>query len=281
MKRNEYIGSSDAINILSGNWLELWQIKTGRKEPDDLTNNFKVQLGVYTEPFHITWTLNELFFDYKNYELVDENNYFAFHTEMLTGVPFGSHPDAIICDFNEPKKRIPVEVKHTGRFRSASDACDYYMPQLMHHMFCMGSNYCVFSVIRGNEAPERIWVEANDVYIRHYVSRALSFWNYVRDDIAPPPFIEHTKPQQSIVDSIKRNGFKRRDLNTSNIAHQLIDRYLVTKPVVDEHNSVKAELKALMADDEDELYHSKLTMKRNKRGSILFKLPKEKEHHAS
>lgn len=281
MKRNEYIGSSDAMYILAGNWLELWQLKTGRKEPDDLTKNFKVQLGVHTEPFHLDWTLNELFYDYDNYELVREENYFALHHEMVSGVPFGSHPDALIRDLNEPNKYIPVEVKHTGRFRTVDDACDFYMPQIQHHMYCIGSKYCVFSVIRGNEEPERIWVEANDVYIRHYVSRCIEFWNYVLDDVAPAPFIEHTQVQPTIVDSIKRNGFKRRDLNGSNSANALIDRFLVTKPVVDEHNSVKNELKALMADDENELYHAKLTLKRNKLGHILFKLPKEESNHAS
>lgn len=283
MDRSKYIGSSDAISILNGNWHELWMLKTGRKEPDDLSRNFKVQLGVHTESFHLDWTIGELCFEYDNYEPVDlrrsenkrEQNGFFFREEMVSGVPFGSHPDAVVRNFDSPKEWLPVEVKHTGRFRSASDAVDFYMPQLQHHMFCMGAKYCLFSVIRGNEAPERIWVEAHDVYIQHYVSRAISFWNHILEDTAPAPFIEHTKPLPSIVDSIKRNGFKRRDLGSNNMAGELIANFIETKPAVDKHNSAKADLKALMMDDEDELYHPALTMKRNKRGSILFKLPKE------
>ncbi|HBC03349.1 MAG TPA: hypothetical protein DC015_03915 [Aequorivita sp.] len=296
MDRSKYIGSSDAISILNGNWHELWLLKTGRKQPDDLSQNFKVQLGIETEEFHLNWTMREAFLEDGNLECVHfgEKNTpsdgfyntppdgFYWLDETNTGTPFGSHPDGLIRNFhNDPKTPYyPVEVKHSGRFRSASDSCDFYMPQIMHHMLVMGSRYCLFSVIRGNEPPERFWVEANGVYIKHYVSRCIAFWNYILDDKAPPPFIEHAKPQTTIVDSIKRNGFKRRDLNRSNRATSLIDRYIVTKPVVDQHNAAKAELKALMADDEDELYHSKLTMKRNKRGSILFKLPKEEEENA-
>ena len=33
MERKGFIGGSDCVQIMQGNWLDLWQIKTGRKEP--------------------------------------------------------------------------------------------------------------------------------------------------------------------------------------------------------------------------------------------------------
>ncbi len=55
MERKGFIGGSDAVKIMNGDWLELWQIKTGVKEPDDLSSNLAVQLGSYTEDFNLSW----------------------------------------------------------------------------------------------------------------------------------------------------------------------------------------------------------------------------------
>ncbi len=40
---------------MNGDWLELWQIKTGRIDPDDLSRNIAVQLGSWTEDFNLKW----------------------------------------------------------------------------------------------------------------------------------------------------------------------------------------------------------------------------------
>ena len=45
MERKGFIGGSDCVKIMNGDWLELWQIKTGRVESDDLSRNIAVQLG--------------------------------------------------------------------------------------------------------------------------------------------------------------------------------------------------------------------------------------------
>ena len=36
-------------------WLELWLVKTGRKEPEDLSEILPVQLGSFTEEFNLDW----------------------------------------------------------------------------------------------------------------------------------------------------------------------------------------------------------------------------------
>ena len=53
--RAKGIGGSDAATIMNGDWLALWQEKTGRREPDDLSNVLPVQLGTFTEPFNRAW----------------------------------------------------------------------------------------------------------------------------------------------------------------------------------------------------------------------------------
>ena len=55
MNRQGFIGGSDLYNIMQGNWHDLWLVKTGRKEPEDLSQVFRVQLGSFTEQFNIDW----------------------------------------------------------------------------------------------------------------------------------------------------------------------------------------------------------------------------------
>ena len=55
MNRKGFIGGSDCVKIMQGDWLDLWQIKTGRKESDDLSRNLAVQMGIHTEDFNLSW----------------------------------------------------------------------------------------------------------------------------------------------------------------------------------------------------------------------------------
>ena len=56
MDRKGFIGGSDLYKLEhDDNWFDLWQIKTGRKEPDDLSHLFNVNLGVETELFNMRW----------------------------------------------------------------------------------------------------------------------------------------------------------------------------------------------------------------------------------
>jgi hypothetical protein len=59
MERKGFIGGSDCVKIMNGDWLELWQIKTGRVDPDDLSRNIAVQLGSWTEDFNLKWFEHE------------------------------------------------------------------------------------------------------------------------------------------------------------------------------------------------------------------------------
>jgi predicted phage-related endonuclease len=58
VNRRCFIGGSDARIIMSGDaaaLIRLWKEKRGETEPDDLSDNLIVQLGVATEPLNRTW----------------------------------------------------------------------------------------------------------------------------------------------------------------------------------------------------------------------------------
>src|ERR1700723_370867 len=56
--RRSFIGGSDARVIMGGDQaalLRLWREKRGEIEPEDLSDNLIVQLGVITEPLNRQW----------------------------------------------------------------------------------------------------------------------------------------------------------------------------------------------------------------------------------
>src|SRR6185369_16549270 len=54
-RRRDWIGGSDAGRIMSGRWFDLWLLKTGRVEPEDLSDVLAVQLGHATEELNLNW----------------------------------------------------------------------------------------------------------------------------------------------------------------------------------------------------------------------------------
>ena len=55
MKRTGFIGGSDCVKIMQGDWYDLWQIKTGKITSPDLNDNLAVRMGSYTESFNMQW----------------------------------------------------------------------------------------------------------------------------------------------------------------------------------------------------------------------------------
>jgi len=279
--RHLFIGSSDAKKIMGNDWQDLWLRKTGRKESDDLSDVFRVQLGVFTEDFHLDWTFRKFLqgetakaassWKMSKHSVGNEQHQIVRKSSLDT--PLRSHPDALITNLNDPKEGLPIEVKHSGAFLNANAACDWYMPQLQHHMFCWGKRNLLFSVILGNNEPERIWVERNDEYVHHYLTRADMFWDLVKSDTPPDDLFLHDNIlHSSITDNIRKNGMVRRNIAEDNHLTSLVQDLYETAPAAKQHADTKTIIKKEMKEDEAELYSNRVSIKKNKRGAVTIKL---------
>lgn len=280
MERHQYIGSSDASDIIAGNYSYLYKLKTGALPPPDLSDNFKVQLGILTESFHLDWTVNAMSeekghsYKWGKTDKNDEQFFSSFTASDFDPHPvLGSHPDALLRD--EAGLMTPIEVKHTGRWKSAEEAADFYMPQLQHHLICWDADYLIFSVICGTEEPERIVVGYSKEYADYYLERCATLWAFLKAEIPPAPqMVEARKPTipTKVKDSVPIDGMTKRSLQGNNRAESLIPEFIQTKKQAARHAEVKDELKSMVGETERELYHPALTLKRNAKGSILFKV---------
>ena len=99
MNRQGFIGGSDLYNIMQGNWHVLWLVKTGRKEPEDLSQVFRVQLGSFTEQFNIDWFCQDTGHTIEQTQVEVQS--------VISGVPFKGTIDAI--DHGDDGKQTILE----------------------------------------------------------------------------------------------------------------------------------------------------------------------------
>lgn len=255
MDRTKYIGSSDARDILNGNWMPVWALKTGRAR--GITPTFKMELGTHIEPFHLDWIFSD---EHKpailaDYEEAPQSRFqFNVVPDRSLDMPVGSSPDAQIIR-NGDGWHIPVEVKHTCRWRSLGEAIDWYMPQLQHHIWVAGSDLLYFSVIIGNEDPVGAFIGRSDEWIALYASKVRAFIHHVVTDTPPPTDMVPSSPiTPSLSDAIPVNGMIRKDLSASNSFVENVHDYLANEGPAKKFNKAKAAIKSHMTPEISEAY---------------------------
>ena len=266
--RATYIGSSDAKKICDrSQWNDLYLTKSGVQEPPDLSDVFVVQLGMYTEPFHINWIAK------RNPTWVMRAG--QFHNQAMTDedTPLGSTPDAHM-DMPDGLT-YQMEVKHAGQhYRNIGEVTDFYMPQLQHHMICSGADRIYFSAIIGNREPEGVWVGRSEEYIDWYVKECDVFWGYMKGKI-PPPLLDG--PQATIPTALKNtiplNGMLERDISDNNHVRELVGMINRAKAHIAEADEAKKLIKDLMTEKDSRIYVPDLMeLKRNAKGTPTLRI---------
>ena len=172
-RRRSFIGGSDALKIISGDWRELWAIKTGRAEGEYLGDILPVMLGLFTEPFNLAW------YEKQTGRAVTRRGEHVVHPT----IPFM----AVTLDGVSPTALgfpATVQAKHTGRDDEAMEI--RYTAQCHHEAACLGYDHYMLSVLVGNSK----WVlherETDPFFTEEYIAKCREFWRYVEADEEPP-----------------------------------------------------------------------------------------------
>lgn len=263
MKRTGFIGGSDCVKIMQGEWLELWQIKTGRAESADLSNNLAVQLGIWTENFNLQWFETQ-------YDVVLHGHQYEFE-QNIGGIPSKGTVDAMLRGAHISKTEKAglsiVEAKHTNSYNTMEKAVQYYMPQLQLYMHLANADSAYLSVIFGNNNWEAAHVKYNEEYFNSMWAVVADFWGYVCRD-QEPVGIETPSISQlaiSVDDMVVRDASK--DNAFVDAAHTYLENQLAAKLF----ESAKKDLKAMIGDNEREVFCDQLSVKRNKAGSLMIR----------
>ena len=253
--RRYFIGGSDARIIMGNNQgalLRLWQEKRGEIEPEDLSANLVVQLGLATE------ALNRRWYEANTGQTVTDVQSRIFHPALrwmaatIDGRLQGS--DAVF----EAKFMLPWSF-------SEEAAAQKYMPQLQHNMWVLAARTAVLSVITGGGKWVEILAHADPLYQHLIITAERKFWRCVETGEQPQLFgVEPPKPRLEAVRTV--------DMSSSNAWAEFAEVFRRTRQAHLEHEQAKTELKSLVPEDAKEAIGHGVRAKRSKSGAISFDL---------
>jgi predicted phage-related endonuclease len=242
--------------------LRLWQEKRGEAEPEDLSSNLIVQLGLVTEDLNRRW-------------------YEANTGQVITDIQKRiRHPGlrwmAATLDGRVESSGAVFEAKFMLPWSFSEEAAaEKYMPQLQHNMWVVAARSAVLSVITGGGKWVEITTYADPLYQHLIVTAERKFWCCVESGEPPSLFgVEPPKPRIEAVRIV--------DMSTSNAWAEFADVFIRTSEAHLEHERAKAELKSLIPQDVQQAIGHGIRAKRSKSGAVSFDLVKVKgQTHAT
>jgi len=250
-----FIGGSDARIIMGDDevaLLRLWREKRGEAEPENLSSNLIVQLGLATEE------LNRCWYEANTGQVITDVQKQFRHPALrwmaatLDGRVQGS--EAVF----EAKFMLPWSF-------SEESAAQKYMPQLQHNMWVIASRTAVLSVITGGGKWVEIATHADPIYQHLIVTAERKFWRCV--ERGEPPRLFGVEPPRTLIEAVRIV-----DMSASNSWSEFAGLFRSTRQAFLEHERSKMELKALMPEDAKEAVGHGLRAKRSKSGAISFDL---------
>lgn len=193
------IGGSDAPVLMKGDHFgttpyTLWEVKTGRAEPENLDRKLLVQMGVWTEPHNRDWYMAETGFLVEEVSTIP-NPDLPWATANLDGI--------VTID----GQRGVWEAKHTSAWNKADPVQSYYA-QLQHYMAVTSLGFAHLSIFQGNSTWFYVEVPRDDEYIAELMEREAAFWGCVQMDMPPTEYAPVEAPDinpEKIVDMAGNN----------------------------------------------------------------------------
>ena len=262
--RRSFIGGSDARIIMGsdeGALLRLWREKRGEAEPEDLSGNLIVQLGVVTEDLNRRW------YELNTGEAITDIQRRVRHPAVRwLGATLDGRVESSGAVF-ESKFMLPWQF-------SEEAAVTKYMPQLQHNMWVVAARTAVLSIITGGGKWVEIKTGADPLYQHLIVTAERKFWRCVESGEPPALFgIEPPKPRIEAVRII--------DMSASNAWAEFAGVFARTRSAHLEHEQAKTELKGLMPEDAKEAMGHGIRAKRSKSGAVSFDLLSVEGSHAA
>jgi len=199
--RRLFIGGSDARIIMSPDeaaLIRLWKEKRGEAEPEDLSGNLIVQLGVATEALNRTWYERNTGRTVTDVQRRVQHPVNRWMAATLDGMI--EDPDAVF----EAKFMLPWSF-------SEEAAAEKHMAQLQHNMWVTNARSAALSIITGGGKWIEMTIPADALYQHFLVTAERRFWRCVQTGDTPRPYgVEPPRPRIDavrIVDMSESNSW--------------------------------------------------------------------------
>ncbi len=251
--RRSFIGGSDARIVMGDDeaaLVRLWREKRGEVEPEDLSGNLIVQLGLATE------SLNRHWFERNTAQTIECIQHRLRHPVLRW---MGATLDGMVAGSGavfEAKFMLPWSF-------SEEAAAEKHMAQLQHNMWVTNAKAAALSIITGGGKWVEIAIVADSLYQHLLLTTEKKFWRCVENGEPPRLFgVEPPRPRIAAVRVV--------DMSSSNAWAEFAGVFCRTRSAFLEHESAKAELKGLMPEDAKEAIGHGIRAKRSKSGAVSF-----------
>jgi predicted phage-related endonuclease len=254
-RRRRFIGGSDARIIMGSDeaaLLRLWREKRGEAEPEDLSDNLIVQLGVVTEALNRHWYERNTGQAVTAVQRQVQHPVIRFLAATLDGIVEGR--GAVF----ESKFMLTWSFSEEG-------AAQKYMAQIQHNMWITNARTAALSIITGGGKWVELTIPADSLYQHLLITAEKKFWRCVES--GEPPRLFMVEPPRVRIEAVRSV-----DMSSSNAWAEFAAQFRETRAAFLKHENAKAELKALMPEDAREAIGHGIRAKRSKSGAVTFEL---------
>lgn len=248
------IGGSDAAAIMAGKWLELYEVKLGLRQEEDLEWVIPVRIGELTEEFNRQLCARKL------------------EVEILGRQPTFTHPihDFMLCNLDGfvPAFQAVAEFKHVNQFARGDGIegqVERYYPQIMHNAYVRGVRECVFGVFFGTLGHDVIRVPLDREYLAELRELEAVFWDHVKRRKPPEDRAPVEAPAFSLDD------MREVPMHGSNQWAEEAAAWLETREAAKRFETAKEELKALIPADARRAYGHGIMLTRAKNNALTVR----------
>src|SRR6266550_3354009 len=198
-ERRYFIGGSDARIIMGedeADLLRLWREKRGETEPEDLSDNLIVQLGVVTEPLNRHWFERNTDYVITKVQRQVQHPVIRWMAATLDGMV--EQAGAVF----EAKFMLPWSF-------SEEAAAEKHMAQVQHNMWVTNSRAAVLSIITGGGKWVELSIDADPIYQTVLIAAEKAFWQAVKTGEQPALF--DCEPPKARIEAVRVV-----DMNASN-----------------------------------------------------------------
>ena len=263
-RRRRFIGGSDARIIMGADEAalqRLWREKRGEAEPEDLSGNLTVQLGLATEQLNRHWYERTTGQAVRDIQRWVRHPVIRWMAATLDGVVDGT--GAVF----EAKFMLPWSF-------SEEAAAEKHMAQLQHNMWVTNATAAVLSIITGGGKWVEIKIPADSLYQHLLLTAEKKFWRCVES--GEPPRLFGVEPPRARIEAVRIV-----DMSSSNAWAEFSGVFRRTREAYLEHENAKTELKALMPEDAKEAIGHGIRAKRSKSGAVSFDVLSSEAGHAA
>jgi YqaJ-like viral recombinase domain len=261
--RRTFIGGSDARIIMGADeaaLVRLWREKRGEAEPEDLSGNLIVQLGLATE------ALNRHWYERNTGQTVECVQHRLQHPVLRW---MGATLDGMVAG-----SRAVFEAKFMLPWSFSEEAAaEKHMAQLQHNLWVTNGRLAALSVITGGGKWVEIAISADPLYQHLLLTAEKKFWRCVESGEHPRLFgVDPPRPRIEAIRIV--------DMSASNSWAEFAALFRNTREAFLDHERAKSELKALMPEDAREAIGHGVRGRRSKSGAVSFDVLTTEAVHA-